>query len=39
LLIQWVTEFTGFAFAKNKFEKAFEPMPTMMNEIQLELLT
>jgi len=29
---------TGFAFAKNNFEKSQKPMPATMNNIQLELL-
>jgi hypothetical protein len=31
--------FLGFGFAEKKVEKALEPMPAIMNEIQLELLS
>ena len=36
--IQQVVGIKDFAFAKNIFEKTFEPTSTMMNDIQLELL-
>jgi hypothetical protein len=39
VLIQSVMAFAEIAFAKKKFKKAFEPTPTVMNEVQLELLS